>query len=600
MKIGNNRMNVGQSSRFAVVGAFFVLVGFLVIGRLISFQSESQKEIFILQGEKYSGIQSKLVPIRGKIYDRWGHLLAGNEPVYEIGVDLREENLNTETIALAGKVILGLDYNLILSKLKQDIASGGWYFLLDKFATIEEADQFKELMENYKQNPSTSGVSSNGKKHSLSGLEIESRFLRTYPEDNLASNVLGFVTLEQKSVLGIEGYYNHKLSGVKRDYWYPYDPNRVTELPDSVEGTSLILTLDREIQASVEEILDNSIDENGAYAGTIVVMDPKTGEIYAMATSPRININEYWHFIEDFEDDQFFNLAIQHYEPGSVFKVFTMASALDSDTVEIDTVFVDTGKYKILRNLIYNWDRGAWGPQSMLGCMQYSLNVCLAWVADQMGPDLFYSYMQAFGFGHPTGIGLEAESSGHLKLPGDSDWDKDDLGTNSFGQGISVTPVQMLMGLSAVANDGKMVVPRIVHSVIDGDEQTKTSVQIAGEPISKETANKLSNMLATSLEEEASDALVPGYRVAGKTGTAEIGDRYGYSESLTNASFAGWGPVDDAQFIVYIWLEKPTKSPWGSVVAAPIFKEVVQRIVLLLNIPSDPIRQSLTITEGNP
>jgi cell division protein FtsI/penicillin-binding protein 2 len=593
-------MTTGQSLRFTIIGAFFTLLTILILGRMVRLQAEPQKEAFIHQGEITSGRSVQLIPARGKIYDRWGHLLAGNETVYEIGVDLWNEDINPETIALAGSVVLGLDYSSILVDLLQRISENSPYYVLDKFGTSDEIAHLQKLIDELEENPSGNGVSSDGKPHSLKGLNFEPYLQRIYPENNLASNVLGFVNKEPVSVYGIEGYYDDLLSGVTREYWYPYDPNRVTELPDSTEGASLILTLDREIQASVEEILDKAIENNGAYAGTIVIMNPKTGEILAMATSPRININEYWRVGEVFDEDQVFNLAIHSYEPGSVFKVFTMASALDSGTVEPDTTFVDTGVFQIGGVPIYNWNRGAWGPQTMLGCMQHSLNVCLAWVSDQMGASIFYSYLQDFGFGHPTGIELDSEVSGHLKLPGDADWYEADLGTNAFGQGISVTPVQMLTGLSAIANGGKMVAPRIVYSVIDRGRQYNTSIQIIGEPISKETANTLSDMLAVSLEEEASTALVPGYRVAGKTGTAEIPSPQGYVSSATNASFAGWGPVDDPQFIVYIWIEKPTSSPWGSVVAAPIFSEVVERLVVLLNIPPDPVRQSLTISESAP
>jgi len=169
------------------------------------------------------------------------------------------------------------------------------------------------------------------------------------------------------------------------------------------------------------------------------------------------------------------------------------------------------------------------------------------------------------------------------------------LGTNAFGQGVSVTPVQMLMAVSAFANDGQMVVPRVIHAFVDRDRQYNTTVQVAGEPIKPETANTLTEMLAVSLEEEASTALVPGYRVAGKTGTAEIPTPYGYTSNATNASFVGWGPVDDPHFSVYIWLEKPTIAPWGSVVAAPVFSEIVQRLVVLLNLPPDPIRHSMSV-----
>ena len=185
--------------------------------------------------------------------------------------------------------------------------------------------------------------------------------------------------------------------------------------------------------------------------------------------------------------------------------------------------------------------------------------------------------------------------TGHLKLPGDSDWYEADLGTNAFGQGISVTPIQMLMAISAVANDGKMMTPRILQAVVDNNRQYNTSPQVAGTPISAETAHVLTNMLTVSLEEEASTALVEGYRIAGKTGTAEIPTPFGYTSSATNASFVGWGPVDDPQFLVYIWLEKPTSSPWGSEVAAPVFSEIVQRLVVLMDLPPDQVRQSMAM-----
>jgi cell division protein FtsI/penicillin-binding protein 2 len=213
-----------------------------------------------------------------------------------------------------------------------------------------------------------------------------------------------------------------------------------------------------------------------------------------------------------------------------------------------------------------------------------------------MEASTFYSYLDDFGFGHLTGVELAEEVPGRLKLPGDSDWYEADLGTNSFGQGVTVTPVQMLMALSAIANgQGNMVVPHVVHSIANQGRQFEIAPQIAGTPISAKTARTLTDMLAVSLEQEASTALVEGYRVAGKTGTAEIATDDGYTSKLTNVSFVGWGPVDDPQFLVYIWLQKPTLSPWGSVVAAPVFSEVVNRLVVLMNIPPDGVRQAMAM-----
>ena len=366
------------------------------------------------------------------------------------------------------------------------------------------------------------------------------------------------------------------------------------EFPDVPEGSSLILTIDRAIQAEMERIVESAIVESGSESATILVMDPENGDILAAATSPRLDLNEFWRYDEVYEGSTPFNRVVSEtYEPGSIFKVLTMAAALDGGAVKPKTTFLDTGSIEVGGTVIRNWNSGAWGPQDMLGCMQHSLNVCLAWVATQLGANKFYQYMQDFGVGHLTGVDMAGENPGRLKLPGDEDWYEADLGTNSFGQGVAVTPVQMLMAVSALANEGQMVYPRIVLSIIDDGKQYNTTPRISGAPISPKTAQKLTDMLATSLLVESSAALVEGYTVAGKTGTAEIPTPFGYTSNQTNASFVGWGPVDDPRFVVFVWLEKPTTSPWGSVVAAPVFRQVVERLVVLMNIPNDEMKAQL-------
>jgi cell division protein FtsI/penicillin-binding protein 2 len=272
-----------------------------------------------------------------------------------------------------------------------------------------------------------------------------------------------------------------------------------------------------------------------------------------------------------------------------------MAAALDSGTVTPDTEFLDTGEIQIGGITIRNWDRGAWGPQTMTTCMQHSLNVCLAWVAQETGAENYYSYMEAFGFGQMTGIGLANESSGIVRSYKLAEgWSKSVLATNSFGQGIEATPIQLLQAASAIANDGKMVTPRIVKAIIDNGYLYEAPVHFAGQPISEETADTLTEMLSVSLEEEASTALVAGYNLAGKTGTAEIFvPGKGYTSNLTNASFIGWGPTDDPQFLVYVWFHKPTAAIWGSVIASPVFHDVVVQVVKQMDIPPDEIRFSL-------
>jgi len=307
-----------------------------------------------------------------------------------------------------------------------------------------------------------------------------------------------------------------------------------------------------------------------------------------------MNLNEYWDYGTIYTSGVPFNKAIsQVYEPGSVFKILTMAAALDEGKVTPDTTFTDTGVFNYGGWNIYNWDRGAWGPQTMVGCLQHSLNVCLAWVASQLGSTDFYSYMDKFNIGHRTNIDLAGEEVYPLSEPGDPMWYDVNLATNSFGQGVAVAPIQLMMAATALANDGKMVAPHVLKAYIQDGKQYNTNTQVLGMPIKAETAHTITNMLYTSLQEESSDALVEGYSVAGKTGTAEIAVNGEYSSNQTNASFIGWGPVDDPQFMVYVWLEKPSSSIWGSVVAAPVFSDEVKQLVVLLNIPPDDVRLSM-------
>jgi cell division protein FtsI/penicillin-binding protein 2 len=413
--------------------------------------------------------------------------------------------------------------------------------------------------------------------------------------------VLGFYNYfsreNAQGVFGVEEAYNRLLTGKPQTVFMPNDPYLVEALPDIESGASLILTIDREIQKMLEETLQEALDWSGGEGGTIIVADPKTGELLGMASTPFFDPNQYWKYQETFPGITPYNRAVgTAYEPGSVFKVITMAAALDSGVADANTTYNDaSGVYWVADSWpIYNWNYGAWGVQDMTGCMRHSLNVCLAYVAiDLLGEDLFYEYVQAFGFGRSTGIDLASEANYPLRLPDNNQWMMMDLATHSFGQGIAVTPIQMVAAISALANNGKMMTPHVVRGVVDQGQQYNVSPQVINNPVSAETARAMTEMLAYSLEEEASVALVEGYRVAGKTGTGQIPTELGYTSNLTNASFVGWGPVDDPQFLVYIWIEKPTISQWGSEVAAPVFKNVVEQLVVLMRIPPDAIRMQI-------
>ncbi len=580
-----------RNRRYSFIGALLFALLVSVIIQVVRVQASPDyvEEIRNI-GANYSTEPRMLNPARGQILDRWGNLLAANHTVYEIGVELQFVE-NPHTIAQTLNAVLGLDYADVSFSASLEPSENAVYATLADNVLPEDYEKLKVIKD---QIDEAFKESKEDDAPSLRGLIFRPHLARFYPENSLGSNILGFVNREGTGYFGVEQYFDDLISGVPQTIRVPKDPNRVKELPSIPDGASIILTIDRSIQRTMEQIIDEAVISSGSESGTIVVMDPETGEVLAMAVTPRLDLNEYWQYYELFPDETPFNRAVsQTYEPGSVFKVLTMSSAIDAGAVSTDTTFVDTGVIEVGGWLIYNWNMGAWGPQTMTGCMQHSLNVCLAWVATQLGARDFYRYLDAFGIGHHTGIELAGEASGRLKSITDKDWTETELGTNSFGQGVSVTPIQMAAAISALANDGRMMAPHIVRSVVYEGYQYDIEQRVVNMPISAESAHKMTNMLAESLEIEASDALVPGYRVAGKTGTAEIATDRGYTTNLTNASFVGWGPVEDPKFLIYVWLEKPTISPWGSIVASPVFSEAAQKLVVLMNIPPDDVRYQL-------
>jgi len=572
-----------RSQALAIV---MVLIAIAVVVQMVRIQNSEEAAIFRERASNYAYELRTFYPDRGEIYDRNGHLLAGNKTVYEVGVDLHIVK-DVDAIAAALSVELGLNYGSIVDSIQnppQDVS----YVVIADFVEAENAIRLQELKKTL-QEQAPEGVLGG-----LTGLEFKSHPQRSYPEGSLASNILGFVNREGRGYFGVEEKYDTLLAGNPVQVLLPTDPNKAFEIPRVPDGTTLILTINRDLQAAAEQILDESISHYGADNGTIVIMDPRNGEIYAMAVTRRMDLNQFWNYGSIYTNASEFNPAISMpYEPGSVIKILTMAAALDSGTTTPGTTYLDTGSILVGGWTIQNWDQEPWGVQDMTGCLQHSLNVCMAMLSTQMGASTFYSYMDNFGLGHLTGVDLAGEAAGRLKIPGDADWYPVDLGTNAFGQGVAATPIQILMAASSIANKGRTVVPHALSAMVRDGRQYNVPAQFAGSPISEQTSLTLSNMLANSLESESSLALVPGYRVAGKTGTAQIPVNGYYDATQTNASFIGWGPVDDPRFMIYVWLERPSASIWGSETAAPVFAEIAEKTVILLDIPPDRVRQQL-------
>ena len=508
-------MRQQYARRTQLVMLVISLISLAIILQIVRIQNSPEAAIFDERALDYQYEWRTFYPDRGEIYDRTGHLLAGNKSVYEIGVDLNTVK-DANAIAGAVSVELGMEYSQVLDSI-QNPPEGLSYIVIADFVELQKALRLKDLKVKLQDE------AEQGTLGGLTGLEFKSHPQRSYPENSLGSNIIGFVNREGRGYFGVEEKYDTLLAGNPVQVLVPTDPNKASEIARVPDGTTLVLTINRDLQAASEKILDDSLAKYGAISGTIVVMDPRNGELLAMASTPRMDLNQFWEYGTVYDNASDYNRAISMpYEPGSVVKILTMAAALDSGTVTPGTTYLDTGSILVGGAMIQNWDQAPWGVQDTTGCLQHSLNVCMATLSTSMGAGTFYTYMDKFGLGHLTGVDLAGEAAGRLKIPGDSDWYAVDLGTNAFGQGVAATPVQIMMAASAIANDGRTVTPHALYAMVRDGRQYNVPAQFAGSPITEQTANTLSDMLAVSLESEGSLALVPGYRVAGKTGTAQI------------------------------------------------------------------------------
>jgi cell division protein FtsI/penicillin-binding protein 2 len=284
------------------------------------------------------------------------------------------------------------------------------------------------------------------------------------------------------------------------------------------------------------------------------------------------------------------------WEPGSIFKVITWAAALDAGVISPGTTMHDDGAAEVGGRIIRNWDRQGHGLVTMQEGLVKSLNTVAAFISTTLGKERFYTYLRRFGFGNLTGVDLASEGPGMMKLPGDSNWFPSELGTNSFGQGIAVTPMQMITAAAAVANRGLLMKPYVVQQFVATDPETGEEQVVTVEPmivrraISQGAAETMVNMLTTVVNKGATKAQIPGYSIAGKTGTAQVPTAYGYHPDYTIASFIGFAPADDPQLIVLVKLDRPQTSPWGSQTAAPTFRAIAERLFVHMQIAPDDIR----------
>lgn len=487
--------------------------------------------------------------------------LATNKNIYHAHIspkELRKEN--DEEIASLFSKILSIEKELVLEKLKKDSS----FEFLKKNITVEELEDVKKTK----------------------GLHITVETIRNYPEKELASHVLGFVGGEKTGQYGVEQYYEEIVSGKSgvreglKSRWGSFIFNDSTQ-----RGEDIVLTIDYNIQHFTEKALEDAVKRVNATRGTVLVGNPKNGEILALANYPTFDPNRY----SEVPENKFYlfkNPAVQEtFEPGSVFKPLTMAAALDKGVINPEDTYFDTGEFKIKGKVIGNYDKRNYGLVTMTKILERSINTGIVYVKNKIGNDTFLKYLNAFGFFEKTGIDLNGEVFSENKsfLEGH----EINFATAAYGQGIEVTIVQLFKAFCVLANGGIPVDPHIVKK-----EKEESDVLPKERVISSAAASLVTEMMVSTIDHGfGNTAKVPGYHIAGKTGTAQVTwsklglPGAGYSDKTIQA-FIGYAPAFNPEFLILIKLEQPqTRS--AEVSAAPVFKEIATYILEYKKIPYD-------------
>jgi cell division protein FtsI/penicillin-binding protein 2 len=427
----------------------------------------------------------------------------------------------------------------------------------------------------------------------LEGILLESEPMRYYPNDAFASHILGFTNAEHAGNYGVEGELDDVIGGdpgalvaerdgagnviaLSQSYWDPPE-----------DGSDVVLTIDSAVQLIIEEVLRETITEQRASGGTIIVQDPNTGAILGMASWPAYDPNAY----EEVDDlATFANPAVSRiYEPGSTFKSIVMAIGIDDGVVTPDSNFDDAPGYREVPEHppITNNNGHIYGVQTMTEVLVRSSNLGAIHVAEQIGAERLYQRLTQFGIGKPTGIDLQGEERGILAKPWEQDWNETLFFTNAFGQGIAITPLQIVNAYSAIVNGGHLMEPYIVS-----EERRPDGTVVSHEPevvrdvISEESSAEMREMLHQVVEQRYDVyPQVPGYDIGAKTGTAQVpSPDGGYVEDTTIASIVGFGPVENPQFVVLVKIDEPQETPWGETAAGPALGRILSELFLLYGI----------------
>ncbi len=544
---------------------FFLLFMALIIleGRLYDLQILNHQKFF-RQASKGQTRSIKISPKRGSIYDRNLEKLAVNIPSYSLYARPGKIS-HSKKVARKFSPIVRMKVSSLTKKLRQKKV----FVWLKRKLSLAQKKRIEAL--------------------GLKGVGFVEESKRFYPQGELASSLLGFAGVDNQGLAGVELSYNSELQGEAGHFWIREDalgyeiPFAKDTLQALVPGKNLVLTLDNVIQSMVEQELSLTLKKTKAKSVEALFMDPQTGEILALANKPDYDPNHY----SDYSPFTRKNRVVQSlYEPGSSFKSFTASALLQEGLADLDEKIYCGESVRVANHLFHDWknfDRDL----SVTEIFENSSNVGVIELASRMKKEKFYKYIRLFGFGSRTGVDLPGEGKGIVRSP--SDWSLTDLPAISIGQGIAVTPVQMVTALSALINGGKLLRPYVVKYVSSSDGKIiKENRPLVIRRVSSESLSQTIKSLLEGVVEKGTGkrAKVTGYSLGGKTGTAQIpaSNRRGYLSNKYIASFMGFAPVDSPRIAGIVIIKEPTGAYYGGEVAAPLFRRIMKRVLPYLNI----------------
>lgn len=507
----------------------------------------------------------RIVPERGRIYDRNGFPLAVNETVYNVFIEPKKMKDTDEAVEKLDSV-LTIGEATLEAKIDK---SKDWVLLLNGVSKEKKRELDKKRIE---------------------GLGFEDAFHRYYPESSLAAHLLGFVGKnaegEDVGYFGVEGFFQKDLAGLpgviksERDLLGRPILIGTQEKFDSENGRDLYLTVDKSIQQIAKIKLEKGLETYKAKEGCVIVANPNNLEILALTCLPDFDVDRYFEFSEDY----FKNPALSNlYEPGSIFKPLIVAAALEEKKIKPEDLYNEKGPVDIGEYTIRTWNNKYEGKISMTRILEKSSNVGMVYVGEKLGKDKLFKYLEKYEFGQYTGIELQGEVNGFLKPK--FEWYPIDFATVTFGQGIAITPIQMIRAFSSLINGGKLYKPQVISKIVSEKTTKEVSPSFKRQTISEQTSEILKKMLVSTVENgEVKWAKPKGYQIGGKTGTAQIPIAGHYDPSKTIASFIGFAPIDEPKFIAIVILREPQTSPWGSETAGPLFFEIAKELLVYYDI----------------